>query len=501
MKLTFILILLSFVPKIGLAQLNWINYFNNDSTNIYFYNRNGISKNGNSILTTRSIFSQNNGTYFSNFQIINVNGIVIKDTTYNPGQFSGISNVENAPIGNGFVIAQIYNPQTTFSSDVYQYLSDSGSTTTISSDDSIGKVLDIKSRNDTLFSLTEDYILKIKLFDSLGNLIGNIPLDTTTALVRFSAESFEFGPTGIIVFGQKTFSIGTFDSHYCIRYVDWQGNLIFEYLNNRTTNPDVISSLTIIPNNIVFSGKQDMINGVNGIDIGILNMNGILQWDTTIVYQTPQRGITDLKSTNGHVYYGLIGWKSLNNSYSVQVQCLNTATKIIQDIIEIDSLRYRSDIKLTNFNSNIIACVTLNNNLTSIYKLLQFTPNNYIQFFSFIDTTFSPLTYLLIDNNNLFFGSSSFLAKYDISSLSIKGENSFINFSVFPNPASTTLTIKLNSEIYGLRYKLTTISGEIVQSSDYLSDRINVEKLPNGLYFLQLYNDFYSVTRKILIFH
>ncbi|MBL7922606.1 MAG: T9SS type A sorting domain-containing protein [Bacteroidia bacterium] len=63
------------------------------------------------------------------------------------------------------------------------------------------------------------------------------------------------------------------------------------------------------------------------------------------------------------------------------------------------------------------------------------------------------------------------------------------------------MTIKLNSEIYGLRYKLTTIGGEIVQSSDYLSDRINVEKLPNGLYFLQLYNDFYSVTRKILIFH
>ncbi|MBL0097595.1 MAG: hypothetical protein IPP46_14715 [Bacteroidetes bacterium] len=176
--------------------------------------------------------------------------------------------------------------------------------------------------------------------------------------------------------------------------------------------------------------KQDMVNGVNGIDIGILNMNGILQWDTTIVYQTPQRGITDLKSSSGQVYYGLIGWKSLNNSYSVQVQCLNTATKFIQNILEIDSLRYKSDIKLANFNSNIIACVTLNNNLTSIYKLFQFTPNNYLQFFSFIDTTY-PLPYLLIDNNDLFFGSSTFLAKYDISSLSIKGENSFINFSVF----------------------------------------------------------------------
>jgi len=500
MKLTFILILISFVPELGLAQLNWLNYFNNDSTNIYFYNRNGISKNGNSILTTRSVFS-NSGTYFSNFQIVNENGILIKDTIYNPGQFSGISNIENVSIGNGFVIAQIYNPQTTFSSDVYQYLSDSGSTLTISSDDSIGKVLDIKSRNDTLFSLSEEYILKIKLFDSLGNLIGNIPLDTITALIRFSAESFEFGPSGIIVFGQKTFSSGTFDSHYCIRYVDWQGNLIFEYLNNRTINPDVISSITTIPNNIVFSGKQDMVNGVNGIDIGILNMNGILQWDTTIVYQTPQRGITELKSSSGQVYYGLIGWKSLNNSYSVQFQCLNTATKFIQNILEIDSLRYKSDIKLANFNSNIIACVTLNNNLTSIYKLLYITPNSYIDFFNFIDTTLSPLTYLLIDNNNLFFGSSTFLAKYDISSLSIKGGNSFINFSVFPNPVSTTLTIKLNSEIYGLKYKLISVSGEIVQSSDYLPNNINVEKLLNGLYFLQLYNDYYTVTRKILIFH
>ncbi|MBL0097594.1 MAG: T9SS type A sorting domain-containing protein [Bacteroidetes bacterium] len=48
---------------------------------------------------------------------------------------------------------------------------------------------------------------------------------------------------------------------------------------------------------------------------------------------------------------------------------------------------------------------------------------------------------------------------------------------------------------------MTTVSGEIVQCSDYIPNKINVEKFPNGLYILQLYNNYYSITRKILIFH
>lgn len=57
-------------------------------------------------------------------------------------------------------------------------------------------------------------------------------------------------------------------------------------------------------------------------------------------------------------------------------------------------------------------------------------------------------------------------------------------FSIYPNPAYTTITIQGNFNS-NAPYKITNLQGQIVQEG-FLSPSINIESLPKGLYYLQL---------------
>ncbi len=71
----------------------------------------------------------------------------------------------------------------------------------------------------------------------------------------------------------------------------------------------------------------------------------------------------------------------------------------------------------------------------------------------------------------------------------------FDNLFVSPNPASTTLTLNTISEIEN--YKIFNISGQLLASDKLSIDKIDVNNLSNGVYFLELSN---NLKKKILKF-
>ncbi|GAK91373.1 hypothetical protein JCM19297_872 [Nonlabens ulvanivorans] len=74
-------------------------------------------------------------------------------------------------------------------------------------------------------------------------------------------------------------------------------------------------------------------------------------------------------------------------------------------------------------------------------------------------------------------------------SLSIN-EVSQTPFSIYPNPASDTISIYGGaSQFDTISYQLYSITGQLVQNGIYNNDSVDVSELNSGLYLLQLYNE------------
>ena len=69
------------------------------------------------------------------------------------------------------------------------------------------------------------------------------------------------------------------------------------------------------------------------------------------------------------------------------------------------------------------------------------------------------------------------------------------NLAISPNPASTSLTLNTITNIEN--YKIINISGQILANEKLFSNNIDIDSLPNGIYFLELSKD---ETKKVLKF-
>ncbi|MES2567418.1 MAG: T9SS type A sorting domain-containing protein [Bacteroidota bacterium] len=96
-----------------------------------------------------------------------------------------------------------------------------------------------------------------------------------------------------------------------------------------------------------------------------------------------------------------------------------------------------------------------------------------------------------------------------VSSTSINEQDASISsVSIFPNPAKDKFSVKYNSEDSNVILKLYSICGQEVESLVFKKETIagvstiNVDlqnKVPAGVYFLQLTSNAKKVTRKIII--
>lgn len=80
-------------------------------------------------------------------------------------------------------------------------------------------------------------------------------------------------------------------------------------------------------------------------------------------------------------------------------------------------------------------------------------------------------------------------------------ENSFLNsFEIYPNPGSDKLYIRFENKKEVVSYKLIDTKGRLIEEKT-LDTMIELTKLEDGIYFLQLYSNSGSTTKKIIVKH
>jgi hypothetical protein len=72
------------------------------------------------------------------------------------------------------------------------------------------------------------------------------------------------------------------------------------------------------------------------------------------------------------------------------------------------------------------------------------------------------------------------------------------NFSVFPNPTSSSLNIENNSNIAINATQITDINGRVVKEIKGITNQINISELNTGVYFLKITTDQGTGTTKII---
>jgi hypothetical protein len=101
---------------------------------------------------------------------------------------------------------------------------------------------------------------------------------------------------------------------------------------------------------------------------------------------------------------------------------------------------------------------------------------------------------------------SSLGALYIINTASVTGiarvaQPGSISCNLYPNPASTSITIEVNTNGYNLHYAIYTIVGSKIAESLFTgkSNIIDVSTLPDGIYFLKISNQNSAITQKFVV--
>lgn len=97
---------------------------------------------------------------------------------------------------------------------------------------------------------------------------------------------------------------------------------------------------------------------------------------------------------------------------------------------------------------------------------------------------------------------TAYITVFVYNSVGINDLESNADFTVYPNPANDIIII--NSEIKNAQISLTDNSGRIIKeiTNNNLSQiNVDVKDLSSGIYFIRLYNNDISVTKKVMILH
>ncbi len=73
-------------------------------------------------------------------------------------------------------------------------------------------------------------------------------------------------------------------------------------------------------------------------------------------------------------------------------------------------------------------------------------------------------------------------------------------FSIYPNPNSGNVSVKLHESVLNADMKIYNVSGKIVFFQENINNNpLQVSNLKSGIYFLQLQNSNFSITRKFIL--
>ncbi|SMD36376.1 Por secretion system C-terminal sorting domain-containing protein [Reichenbachiella faecimaris] len=81
----------------------------------------------------------------------------------------------------------------------------------------------------------------------------------------------------------------------------------------------------------------------------------------------------------------------------------------------------------------------------------------------------------------------------------VTGIEPLLAVQVFPNPATSTLSI--HSAIQNASFRLLNVHGKIIKDQSFLKNNVSVDisHVPEGVYILQVFNDRQNRTIKIIV--
>jgi len=83
----------------------------------------------------------------------------------------------------------------------------------------------------------------------------------------------------------------------------------------------------------------------------------------------------------------------------------------------------------------------------------------------------------------------------------IKGQNAAVNVVMYPNPASTELSIRaaIDEEV---NYTISDLSGRVVGTASFISEaKVDVSNISNGVYFVEIQTSKGNMTQKVIVDH
>jgi len=89
------------------------------------------------------------------------------------------------------------------------------------------------------------------------------------------------------------------------------------------------------------------------------------------------------------------------------------------------------------------------------------------------------------------------MSSFDFSTLSVEDTNELVNLSIYPNPVKDIIHIT-NANTDLVKAEIHNLNGQLILSKENNLTKIEVNKLPSGIYMLKLYSDKAQKTIKIL---
>jgi len=108
--------------------------------------------------------------------------------------------------------------------------------------------------------------------------------------------------------------------------------------------------------------------------------------------------------------------------------------------------------------------------------------SNNLKNYSFVDRN------LLLGANYYRLKQTDFDGEFSYSELKTASCNESIQFGVYPNPASSTVTLSFNAEA-NIQYQIISLDGRVIEDGNFIRNKnLDLSKLSNGVYFVRAYS-------------
>jgi PKD repeat protein len=93
-------------------------------------------------------------------------------------------------------------------------------------------------------------------------------------------------------------------------------------------------------------------------------------------------------------------------------------------------------------------------------------------------------------NSNCALDTTSYQIEYDCSSVGIEENNHALKWTIFPNPASETISIKFRNTTVNEHIQIYSVIGHMVKEIESSGEStLSIADLPNGIYFIRIKNN------------